>query len=211
MLRKIYLSIVLSMFMVNCNAPVKTEVAKHNDNTRAYSQKAKDYCTKHKVNTDFYILIDLSIHSGLNRLYVWDFNKNEVTHSFTVSHGCANNPWGLDQSKTNATVSNAFDSHCSSIGKYYINERGYSNWGIHIKYTLQGLENTNRNAEKRTIVLHSWDDVPDNEVYPNGVPEGWGCPAVSNNAMLTLDKILKPQNKKTLLWIINQDLSSRTS
>lgn len=211
MLRKIYLSIVCIMFMVNCNAPVKTEATKHNDNTRAYSQKAKDYCSKHKVNTDFYILIDLSVHSGLKRLYVWDFNKNTITHSFTVSHGCANKLWSWDFSKENPRVSNEPDSHCSSIGKYYINDRGYSKWGIHVKYTLQGLEKTNSNAERRTIVLHSWDNIEDDEVYPDGVAEGWGCPAVSNNAMLTLDKILKQQNKKTLLWIINQDLSSRTS
>jgi len=211
MLRKIYLSIVFSMFMVNCNAPVKPEASKHNDNTRAYSKEAKDYCTKHKVNTDFYILIDLSVHSGLNRLYVWDFNKNEVTHSFTVSHGCGKNIWGFDESKTNPTISNAFDSHCSSIGKYYIYERGYSNWGIHVKYRLQGLEKTNSNAERRTVVLHGWDAITDNEIYPNGTAEGWGCPAVSNNAMKLLDKMLKQQQKKTLLWIINPDLSSRTS
>ena len=211
MLRKIYLSIVFSMFMVNCNAPVKPEASKHNDNTRAYSQKAKDYCTKHKVNTDFYILIDLSVHSGLKRLYVWDFNKNTITHSFTVSHGCANKLWSWDVSKENPRVSNEPDSHCSSIGKYYIYERGYSNWGIHVKYRLQGLEKTNSNAERRTVVLHGWDAITDNEIYPNGTAEGWGCPAVSNNAMKLLDKMLKQQQKKTLLWIINPDLSSRTS
>ena len=211
MLRPIYLSIACIMFMVNCNAPVKRDAVNHADNAIAYSQKAKAYCDKNKVNTDFYILIDLSVHSGLKRLYVWDFKKNTVTHSFTVSHGCANKLWSWDFSKENPRVSNEPDSHCSSIGKYYINDRGYSKWGIHVKYRLQGLEKTNSNAERRAVVLHSWDSIEDDEVYPDGVPEGWGCPAVSNNAMLTLDKLLKQQNKKTLLWIINQDLSSRTS
>jgi hypothetical protein len=68
---------------------------------------------------------------------------------------------------------------------------------------LHGLESTNNNAVKRQIVLHSWSDVADKEVYPHGTPEGWGCPAVGNNFMKILDGKLKQTEQPVLLWIFN--------
>jgi hypothetical protein len=70
-----------------------------------------------------------------------------------------------------------------------------------VNYKLHGLESSNSNAYDRLIVLHSWNDVPDSETYPNGTPEGWGCPAISNNLMKQVDSLLKLQSKPVLLWI----------
>ncbi len=47
------------------------------------------------------------------------------------------------------------------------------------------------NAYRRLIVLHSWESDSNIPIYPNGTPEGWGCPAVSNDMMKILDKKLK--------------------
>lgn len=63
-------------------------------------------------------------------------------------------------------------------------------------------DETNSNALNRAIVLHSWGKIPNEEVYPNGTPEGWGCSAVSNEAMYEIDKILKQSKKSVLLWVI---------
>jgi len=63
--------------------------------------------------------------------------------------------------------------------------------GIKVKYLLVGKDSTNRNALKRTIVLHSWEAVSDNDIYSNGTLEGWGCPALSNNNMRKLDSMLQ--------------------
>ena len=119
-----------------------------------------------------------------------------------VSHGCGDNAWGNTFTKTDPKISNEADSHCSSIGKYVIKERGVSQWGIRVKYLLHGKDKTNSNALDRAIVLHSWEKIPHEEVYPRGTPEGWGCPAVSNQAMREIDKILKLSKKPVLLWII---------
>lgn len=73
-----------------------------------------------------------------------------------------------------------------------------------MNYLLHGKEKTNSNAVKRAIVLHSWEAVSNDEVYPNGTPEGWGCPAISNESMKEIDEILK-QNKNVLMWIIKSD------
>ena len=169
-----------------------------------YFKEAKQYCKTNKLNQDKFILIDLGLHSGLQRFFVYDFQQKEIIKSYIVSHGCGDNQWGKTSSKENAPVSNEFDSHCSSLGKYVISDRGVSQWGIKVNYLLQGKEKTNSNAVNRAIVLHSWEAVPNDEVYPEGTPEGWGCPAVSNESMTEIDKILK-QNKNVLMWILKSD------
>jgi hypothetical protein len=163
---------------------------------------AKQFIKENKLNSDFYFLIDLNRHSGLKRFFIWDFNKDTIENSFLVSHGCGQNPWGREYSKEKAEISNKDGSHASSVGKYIIKERGFSNWGIHVKYNLKGQDSSNSNAFKRLIVLHSWERVPDEEVFPKGTPEGWGCPAVSNTSMQIIDKKLKSSKKYVLLWVI---------
>lgn len=162
---------------------------------------ALHFCKNNNMNEDFCILIDMSIHSGKKRFFVYDFNNKQVKASYLVSHGCCDNIWSSDGSKTNPTFSNVPDSHCSSLGKFKIGERGYSSFGVNTKYLLHGLESTNSNALDRDIVFHSWSIVSDNETFPQGTPEGWGCPAVSNTAFLEIDELLKNANKPTLMWI----------
>lgn len=169
---------------------------------RLRAQQALIFNKSKKYNKDFCILIDLSIHSGLKRLIVWDFKQDTVAYSALVSHGCGDLPWSDTRSKKKAILSNVNGSHCSSGGKYIIGKRGYSNWGINVNYKLHGLEKTNNNAFNRQIVLHSWE-VSDKEVYPNGTPEGWGCPAISNKAMRFLDPMLKASKEPVLLWVYN--------
>jgi hypothetical protein len=169
---------------------------------RLKAKEAKVYCKTKNLDKDFYILVDLKRHSGLKRFFIWDFKKDTILNGFLVSHGCSENPWGRDQSKELAEVSNADGSHASSIGRYIITERGYSNWGINVKYILHGQDKTNSNAMKRLIVLHSWEKVSDEEIFPSGTPEGWGCPAISNASMQIVDNKLKSTNKKVLLWVV---------
>jgi hypothetical protein len=166
-----------------------------------YYKEAEQYCKKNNLNKSKFILIDLGIHSGYKRFFVYDFKKKEVSKSYMVSHGCGDNQWGRTSSKEKPQISNEFDSHCSSVGKYVILDRGVSQWGIKVNYVLQGKDKTNSNARSRAIVLHSWDAISDHEVYPEGTPEGWGCPAVSNESMKEIDELLKT-NEKVLMWII---------
>jgi len=177
----------------------------HIDTGRA-RQKAKQallFCHQKGYNTQYCILIDMSLPSGVKRFMVWNFKKNTPFISGLVSHGCGNSPWSGVWSKNNPVFSNADGSHCTALGKYQVNSRAYSAWGIHVKYFLTGLESTNNKALSRQIVFHSWDAVPESEVYPNGTPEGWGCPAISNNTMKIVDPLLRKQKKHLLLWIYN--------
>ncbi len=159
------------------------------------------FCKAQNLNENFCILIDMSLHSGVKRFIVWDLKKNKISNSFLVGHGCGDNPWNNDFSKGNPKFSNIDGSHCSSLGKYKIGKRAYSDWGVNVKYILHGLEPTNSNAFKRFIVFHSWEVVSDEEVYPNGTPEGWGCPTISNNSFKIIDPLLKSSSKPVLMWI----------
>jgi hypothetical protein len=199
-------TIILSSVLLGCthtrsrNEEERKPVVKI-ERTKAKAADALAFCNTRSFNTDFCILIDMSLHSGVERFFVWDFNKDTITKSFLVGHGCCDNPWSLDFSKDKPAFSNKDGSHCTALGKYRIGARGYSDWGINIKYLIHGLEPTNNNSLARTIVFHSWDKVSDKEVYPDGTPEGWGCPTISNNSLRAIDPLLKTSQKPVLMWI----------
>lgn len=164
--------------------------------------EAVAFCKQENFCDDYYFLVDLGIHSGKNRFYVYDFKQKKVIHQNLVTHGSCD-AFGQNNNKyEKAKCSNRIDSHCSSAGKYKIGKRDYSSWGIKVKYWLDGLEETNSNARDRIVVLHSWDAVADSEIYPDYSPLSWGCPAVSDNFMKLLDEKLQKTKKPVLLWII---------
>jgi len=167
----------------------------------AKAEEALKFCTSEKMNTDFCILVDMSLHSGIKRFFVWDFKNKTISKQYLVGHGCGTNSWSADDSKASPQFSNEDGSHLSALGKYKLGERGYSNWGINVKYLMHGLEETNSNALKRFIVFHSWDLMSDEDVFPKGSPEGWGCPTISNNAMKEIDPMLQKVGKPVLMWI----------
>jgi hypothetical protein len=174
-----FLLLIFSLAFIACTGtPDPSEQKPNMDLNKIlnYATSAKSYCRNNNLNTHFFILADLGRHSGLNRFFVWDFDTDQIIQQCLVSHGCGSNPWGSDTSREKPEFSNMDNSHCSSLGKYTIGERGYSQWGIHVKYLLHGLDATNSNALRRVIVLHSWDSVAEQEPYPRGTPEGWVAP-----------------------------------
>ncbi len=197
--------LLMSVMFIDCRNPtIRPEEAKpavNVDSTRIKASEALDYCKLKNFNTEFCILIDMSLHSGVKRFFVWNFAKDTIAYSFLVGHGCCNYSWSGVQTKEEPIFSNEEGSHCSSLGKYKIGERAYSDWGVKTKYVLHGLESSNNNALSRYIVFHSWEAISDEEVYPNGSPEGWGCPVISNNSFTAIDPILMAAEKPVLMWI----------
>ncbi|PWW27982.1 murein L,D-transpeptidase catalytic domain-containing protein [Chryseobacterium sp. AG844] len=187
------------------NRPLAAEKKPEADLSKIKSkaEEALEFCDSKNLSKDFCILIDMSLHSGVNRFFIWDFKNNKISKKYLVGHGCGSNSWSKDNSKANPGFSNEDGSHLSSLGKYKLEGRGYSDWGINIKYLMHGLEETNSNALKRYIVFHSWDLMSDEEVFPDGSPEGWGCPTVSNNAMKEIDPMIQKSGKPVLMWIYN--------
>lgn len=198
------------MFFLYSCSEVKNETGVKDNSDRTvkdYSNNNKEaltYCIQNDLNTDYYFLLDYSIHPGKQRFFIYDFKTHKVIDSQLVAHGSCDVFEENPNKHSIAKFSNQNESHCSSKGKYRIGERAYSNWGINTKYWLNGLEKTNNNAKDRIIVLHSWEGVPDEEVYPDPIVLSWGCPTVSNKFMKKLDsKIKKSMNRSILLWIID--------
>jgi hypothetical protein len=161
-------------------------------------EEARMFCRKQKLDTTVAIFIDMSIHSGKKRFFVVDLVKSKIISSSLVCHGM-----GKGSTESTPVFSNEEGSYCTSLGKYKTGLRAYSQYGIHIHYKLHGLEKTNNNAFKRVVVLHSYDPVDENEIYPGYLPMGWslGCPVISNKQMTNIDKLLKEGKKNLLLWI----------
>lgn len=173
--------------------------------TKNYASKhieALAFCKKKEYNQDYYFLIDLSVHSGKKRFYVYDFKQKTIIDSNLVTHGSCDAFDDNDTKYEKVKFSNKDNSHCSSVGKYKVGKRDYSSWGIKVKYWLEGLEETNSNAKNRVVVLHSWEAVHNTEIYPQYSPLSWGCPAVSDAFMTKLDNKLQKTDKPVLLWII---------
>lgn len=213
--RKLLLALSGIVCLIACNRadsevtdtlPARQEVAYDTTYISALREKgleAAAFCTKKQLNTDYCFLLHMGRHSGYHRFFIWDLKNQTAIDSGLVSHGCGENSWGQDHSADHPSFSNTYDTHLSSLGKYTIGKRGYSQWGIHVNYLMHGLDSTNSNALGRAIVLHSWSQIPDTTVYPRGTPEGWGCPAVSNTFMEDLDERLKVTSKPVLMWIFN--------
>lgn len=179
-----------------------SEVKVKAKNYIATHQEALNFCKKEGFNSDYYFLVDLSVHSGKNRFFIYDFNAKRITDKKLVTHGSCDKFEDNDTKWEKVKFSNKNDSHCSSKGKYKIGKRDYSNWGINVKYWMHGLEPSNKNAVDRVVVLHSWTAVKDKEIYPKYSPLSWGCPAVSDEFMKVLDEKLQATEKPVLLWII---------
>ena len=164
------------------------------------SQEAFKYAKKHNMDTTVCFLLDMKEHMGKRRFAVWNMQGDTIQREMIVTHGSAGSK-GLKVSGPDSPVfSNIPGSYCSSLGKYRVGKRSYSNWGINVHYKLHGLDSTNNNAFRRIVVLHSYAMVSPDEVYPEVPPYSLGCPMVSNEDMTYLDSLLK-KKKDVLMWM----------
>ncbi|MDD3005795.1 murein L,D-transpeptidase catalytic domain-containing protein [Flavobacterium sp.] len=159
----------------------------------------KTFAKNNAYNQNVAIMIDYSLHSGRNQFFIVDL-KNEVilTHAL-VCHG---NCKGKNSSDLCTNFSNEANSYCTTLGMALIGERDYSTWGSSYKYWLDGLEDSNKNLRSRVVVLHSWEGVKDEEIYPNTLAMSWGCPTISLKMLAQVDELLKNE-KKVLLYSFN--------
>jgi hypothetical protein len=181
----------------------KVEVPAKTRNARI-DEKAKEalsFCKANECDTEFCVLIDMKIHSGKYRMFIYDFKNQEVEKKALVTHGAGRG----DRVSTDAVplFGNEKGSWLTSLGKYKTGERDYSQWGINVHYKLHGLETSNSNAFERLVVLHSYTPVPSYEIYPFYLPMYWsqGCPVTDDETMAWLDAKLENTKQPVLLWI----------
>ena len=176
-------------FLLLCtcsNAGKKNAVYAKIDSTKI--AEAFNYCKKNGFDTTTAFFVDMAIHSGENRFFVWDFAAKKILHEGLCCHGM-----GKGSTGSTPVFSNENGSYCTSLGKYKIGIRSYSQYGIHVHYKMHGLETTNSNAFNRIVVLHSYYAVSEKEIYPFHLSMVYilGCPVVSDGMMTYLDALRK--------------------
>ncbi len=153
----------------------------------------KEFAKLNKYNSEIGFFIDMSLPSGSNRFFIYDFRKDSVVHAGLVTHGNCYQYW-LEGRK----YSNKIGSGCTSLGKYKIGKPYYGKFGL--AYKLYGLEETNSNALKRFVVMHSHACVPDEEIKDD-ICQSNGCPTVNPSFLEKLRIIVDKAPRPILLYI----------
>ena len=199
LLMKATILFIIGVALANLFSKGETEGV-YQPNYASKLPEAKEYIQKNKMDSTVCFFIDMKVHSGKKRFAIIDLKGDSILREIIVCHGSAGSK-GLESSGPDTPVfSNIPSSYASSLGRYKIGKRSYSNWGIKIHYKLHGLDSTNNNAFKRIIVLHSFVGVNQSEIYPEQAPYSLGCPMVSNEDMAYLDELLKTK-KNVMMWI----------
>lgn len=155
--------------------------------------EAKAFANTHHYNNSVCFFVDMKIHSGQNRFFVYDLNKSKVLKSGVVTHGRCNERW-LEGRR----YGNDPGCGCTSLGRYRIGASYSGRFGL--AYKLYGLDSTNSNAYQRFVVLHAHACVPETEVY-NEVCQSDGCPTVAPGFLQQLKTYIDCSGKPVLLWV----------
>lgn len=145
-------------------------------------------------NDKIVFLVDLKIKSGYNRFFVYDIANNKILDKGLVANGSGSET----AVKGDLKFSNEPNSKCTSLGRYSV---GKSYKGMFGKaYKLSGLDETNSNAAKRAVVLHSYSAVPNDE-QDYYISNSQGCPMVSEVFFKRLEKIIDGSKSNIILHI----------
>ena len=153
-----------------------------------------NYAEQKGYSTKYCFLIDMSLHSGQNRFFVYDLEKNSAVYAGLVAHGSCN-----ERFLSRGRFSNLSGSGCSSLGKFRVGVFYHGSYGASFK--LHGLDKSNSNAFPRGVVIHGYHCVPDEEISPRVLCNSLGCPMVSYNFFDKLSRIIKKSDRPILLWI----------
>ncbi|MCV9930352.1 murein L,D-transpeptidase catalytic domain family protein [Flavobacterium sp. LS1R49] len=147
-----------------------------------------------KYNSKVAFFIDMKIKSGMNRFFVYDLENNKILDQGLVAHGSGSET-GINGG---LKFSNEPNSRSTSLGRYLIGKNYKGMFGK--AYKLYGLDESNNNAYKRAIVLHSYSAVPydEQDYYIN---HSQGCPMVNELFFKRIEKIIDSSKSSIILDI----------
>ena len=175
----------------------KEEPATSPENTtivNILTKKINNYAIQNDLSTEYCFLVDMSLPSGRNRMFIYDLKKNSIINAGLVAHGSCNETF-----LARPRFSNSNKSGCSSLGKYKVGEFYKGKYGK--SFRLYGLDDCNSNAYKRAVVIHGYDCVPDKEIYPRVLCNSFGCVMVSYKFFDKISGIISKSEKPIVLWI----------
>lgn len=183
----------------NCDSSLPKEVVTLDHSTEdklaAHVKEVQLFISENpKYNDAIAFFIDMKIHSGKNRFFIYDLKKNEVIDQGLVAHGSGSETEVQGELK----FSNANNSLSTSLGKYSIGASYNGRFGK--AYKLYGLDTTNSNAFERNVVLHKYSKVPYEE-QEDAICNSLGCPMVHEKFFERIENILDKSKKSIILEI----------
>ncbi len=153
----------------------------------------KNFVKGKNYNQEIAFFIDFKIPSGKFRFFVFDLKENKILDRGLVAHGSGSEAGKEGKLK----FSNLENSYQSSLGKYEVSTKYFGNFGW--SYRLKGLDITNSNALKRSIVMHSLSCVGNAESYqPTCL--SLGCPMLSEDFFKIAANYIDKSKKAILLY-----------
>lgn len=141
-----------------------------------------------KVKKDILTIIDFTLSSKKNRLWVLDMENQKVLMNTVVSHG--KNTGGEFATK----FSNTVNSLQSSLGFYVTGETYFGKNGLSL--FIDGMEKEfNSRARERYVVIHGADYAnPEVAKRTGRLGRSYGCPAVPTALTQKFIDIIKDQS-----------------
>lgn len=155
------------------------------------TEQLREFAERNGSNTDFGIIVNLGIKSGKKRFFVIDLSSNTIVKSGVVAEGS-----GDVYSAYEKRYSNEPGSMASSLGIYKIGKRAKAA----LSYQLFGLQESNSNAEKRSMVLQGSEEVPYDEINLPLLKTN-GSLSISNRFLKEIGSLLNESAKPVLLWV----------
>jgi len=145
-----------------------------------------------RIKKNLLTIIDFSLSSKLDRMWIIDLNRQEVVHSGLCAHGRNS---GEEYA---SSFSNTPSSYKSSLGFYITGETYTGKHGLSL--LLDGVESgINDKARERAIVMHGADYVSRDFISRNGrLGRSFGCPSIP---MEDHEKIIKMLSGQSCLFI----------
>lgn len=188
---------IYSIYNSESSLPKKVVTLDHSteDKLATHVKEVQLFISKNpKYNDAIAFFIDMKIHSGKNRFFIYDLKKNEVIDQGLVAHGSGSETGVQGELK----FSNANNSLSTSLGKYCIGASYNGRFGK--AYKLYGLDTTNSNAFERNVVLHKYSKVPYEE-QEDAICNSLGCPMVHEKFFERIENILDNSEKSIILEI----------
>lgn len=204
-----FMLMIVSLAMISCNN--KEDALSGNTiedlNARYRGMIHNEFMPKakqHRANTRYLILVDYSIPSNSDRLFIWDIQQDKIVEKFWCAHG-----FGGNSTAEKPEFSNVVGSNCSSLG-WFLVDRSVgvsSHWGY--KYhAVDGLDACNSNARRRQLLIHPWQSVTydsDARIKTPMALDGRsaGCFTTTEEGFNTIDRYVKSQHNRILLYAFN--------
>lgn len=152
-----------------------------------------------KREAKYYAIVDFKLDSKKQRFLIYESLTDKLVASYKVAHGKGSDKDNVGK----ATVfSDEADTKASSLGRFKVTGTFSSSLPGHgVSLALDGLDDTNKNAVNRGIVLHANFYMEKSWIRKNGKPgRSWGCFVLSSNDR---DEALKYLKTGTIITAVD--------